>query len=1039
MMRSFALVLSLAVTIIGASAQLAHPVFRRTSAPSKMENVQAIGIVVDPAVIKTIVAEKNSLVSLEIPMPQGADLSATLHRFSIVEPSSRFTVMTDDGAEHSFLGADLVWYRATLADGGFVVLTFSGQGDMSGLIDGPGGRLLIGKRRGGTVQNEFVVSRDHDSPYSCGTPVEYLSKELDRLISEAHKAVRTKGELVQAGDTITIEVAIEADYLLVQDFSSKALASVYITELVAALSTVYERELGVKFVITNVRLWDTPNDPYSDTKSVFELLGDFVDLYRATMSAIPRDLAVFVTSRGGQGGIARTIGGICQEDGSYCAGDITRKIAPYPTWSWDVGMFAHEIGHVCGGIHTQSCYWPSGPLDSCTTSESGTCVGSEDTRPTRGTLLSYCHQQIANGATMTLEFHPLHRNVLRSFVQSTPCLGNELRARISRLHGFAVDAITGQPHAGVRLTVRPVLDQILRQTLPPVGDTVQTTASDGSYAFQGLGNGLYEIIVAQPFVRYPISLPNQRGYNGIMIADSVVRHDLKIAKGRVVDLTITNGGDTTPVTLNIFSVQMPDFLTSVQLPFSEAGSGSIKVSQALPVGRYVVVPTAIGRKFNPNKQIVDLVPSNQPMVVEMSSTSASPITNTAIGLGVFEQDLWATPVTSKLFGGMKYYLRNINTGVDVSSGIVPDDGVVVVEDVDANGIYTFGPEIDTNVFTPLFDNAVVFPQWGVTCGTYIQQPRRKPLIVREYSMSVLNTGYEDLVSPNELRSKLTPYNSTTRVNLPYSLRIGDREITTMHVARNGYLTFGPRAMASWVTYPLSQTDQATMIVAPFSAELYPDTTAPTPWRIAWNVVGTEPNRVLNVEWRSMTLRKFNSTNGQSYDVGRFSFQVHIHERGQIDMVYNGAENLAEKVQAEIGLRGNDVLDNQLLVPLSDNDLTDVRARYVPGGYGTVTLQSAEGMKTGLTYRWELPATSVDEGMQHTVTVSPIPVSAHVFVRGLTATTDVRLIDMMGDVVVSTKLNAGDSQLDVSLVAPGRYTLLLTDAGVASTFPLIIMR
>lgn len=1038
MIRRLVIICALVTLFVDGHAQRSYNVFHKASVSNKVESVQSTAVMVNPVVIRALVSEKHPRVSIDIPMPQGANLVLILDRWSIVDQASRLTVMTDDGPVHYSLGSGLVWYRATLPNGGMAVLTFSAAGGMSGLIDVSEGRYLIGRQTSSSDPKFYVVMRDYDAPYTCATPVDRLSKELHRLIGEASEAVKSAGERTQAGDTVTIELAIEADFMLVQEFGSKELATLYIGELVAALSNVYERELGVRFILTNLRIWDTPMDPYDDEASIFQLFFDFIDLYRSTMTTVRRDLAVFITSRGGQGGIARTIGGICQEDGSYCAGDVLRKIKAYPTWSWDVGMLAHEVGHVCGGIHTHSCYWPNGPLDSCVASESGSCVTTEEARPTRGTIMSYCHQQIPNGAVMTMEFHPLHRNVLRSYIRSTACLGNESRPRISRLEGVTMDAITGKPLSGVRITIVPVNDEIYRQTLPPIGDSVVTTTADGSYAFQGLGSGLYQLVITPPFVAYPVSLSEQSRYNAVMIADSVVHHDLKVVKGRIVDLTITNDGDTTPVTLNIYSDQLPNLLDAVQLPIDEAGLGSIKVSQAVPVGRYIVVPTASGRAFTPNKVVVDLVASDDPMSVSFASSSTLPLLTSSVGLGVFEYNPTSTQAKYKLSGGMPYSLTNFYTDKVISEGMIPDDGVVVVNNVAIDTLYSFDTQIDTNDYAPLIDYVVVYPNY-FTCGTYIQQWRRKPLIVREYSMSVLNTPYVSLVDPIILRNKAMAFNRPIRVDLPFPLRIGDRDMQTMHVARNGYVTFGYTALPTWVRYPIGQMDEAMMIVAPFAAELHPDTTATNAWHIAWKSEGVSPDRVVIIEWRNLTLRMYNWNTGQAKDVGRFSFQAHIHERGQIDMVYDAAENVVEQIIAVIGLRGNDILDNQLLTARSANNLTDVNAIYIPNASAFVSLLTSDGMKKGLTYRWELAATLVDEDELTKLAVTPVPASSEVLISGLNEAADVRIIDALGSVVASAKLEKGNTHLYIGSIAAGRYTLVVSQSGTLSALPMLIIR
>lgn len=1038
MYRSLLVIIALVTLVVDNTAQRTLSIFQRSSARGE-QVLQQGAIRVNEAVVRSVVRTRERAVNFTLPMPDGADLTLNLVRTNVVAPGARLTVMTDNGPVHSALGASLLWYKASLPDGGLAVFTFSERGEVAGMVNTSGVRYIVGKQFRDVEHGSYVVMRDHDAPYTCGTPVEIASAQLDKLVSEAHRAVKDGGENTQADDTVTIELAVEADYDLRQGLESNERTTTYITQLVAVMSMVYERELGVKFVISNVRIWDTPNDPYAEDAEVFTLLETFVSEYRQNMTSVARDLAIFLTSRGGQGGIARTIGGVCQEDGSYCAGDVLRYVNNYPTWSWDVGMMAHEIGHVCGGIHTQSCYWPEGPLDSCVASESGLCVSQDQTAPTRGTIMSYCHQQTQNGAVMSLEFHPMHRSVLKSFIRSAACLGNAPQPQNNTLTGVVKDAVTLQPIAGVRLLIKPIIDDTYRQSPPTTGDTSVTSDGSGRYTFSGLGLGLYEVVVPPPYTKFPISMASQTVATGVMIADTLTEFNLMLVKGRSVNLVINNDGDTTPVTLNLFSELLDGVFTYVPLPQPVSGSSSIVIQQTLPLGRYIVVPSAIGRKFTPNKVVVDLTDSNEPLTVQVASVSTLPNLTTSVALGVAEWDAAAVPTRTILTGGMPYIVTNTSNGGTVATGTVPEDGVAVIEDIDASNYYSIQPTIDTMLKAPYREDAYIYPGFGVNGALYVQQPRRMPLLAREYNMSALVTDFVPLEDPIVLRDKAMATDRTSTVVLPFPLQISDRTLTRMDVANNGFVAFDSERLESWVTNPLARYENASLIISAFSGYLNPDTTAPTPWRIAWKVLGDAPNRIIAVEWRNFKIRKFNWQTGQATDIGRFSFQIHIHEGGRIDMVYDQAGEISESVVAQVGLRGNDILDNQGVFSLAEDDLEDVRAAYIPGGYSQISMLTAEGMVKGLTYRWEIGSTTVDEDELSEIVVSPNPSRDVITVGGVDGETTVRIVDMLGSVVLTKQLSSDAARIDVRSLATGRYVLLVTAAGGLRSIPLVIGR
>ncbi len=1038
MIRSLLVIIAVVALVVDGAAQRTLTVFQR-SAPKGEQVLQQGAVRVNEAAVRSLVRTGERAVKMSLPMPDGAEVALSLVRTHIVAPGARQTVMTDNGPVHSALGDGLAWYRAEMPDGGVAVFTFSASGEVSGLVNMEKGRYLVGRQFRGQGSDSYVVMRDHDAPYSCGTPVESLSKQLDQLISEAHRSVKDLGERQQADDTVVIELAIEADYDLKQGFETVQRTSAYITQLVAVMSTVYEKELGVRMAISNVRIWETPNDPYPEEMSVFELLEVFVNEYRTNMTSVARDMAVFLTSRGGQGGIARTIGGICQEDGSYCAGDVLRYVSNYPTWSWDVGMMVHEIGHVCGGIHTQSCYWPQGPLDSCVASESGQCVTQDQTAPARGTIMSYCHQQKPNGAVMTLEFHPLHRTVLKSFIRSAACLGNAPQPQQCTLTGVVRDAITKQPLAGVELNIEPIEDEIYRQTPPTSGDTTVQTDGNGRFTFNGLGYGLYQIVVPAPYTTYPITLSDPTSTMGVMIADTLVQFDLVVVKGRTVELVISNDGDTTPVQINIFSEQLPGAYDYTTLPVSEAGDTAIVVQRAIPIGRYIVVPSAIGRSFVPNKVVVDVLVGEDPLLVRFESSSTLPQLTSTLALGVGDRVVIGKEPTIGLTGGMPYTMKNTTTNEVVKSGIIPDDGVVVIEGAESAAYFSIMPQIDTSQNAPYLENTWVYPQYGVTAAMYLLQPRRMPLLAREYNMSALVTGFEPLADPIILRDRSMVTPRPSEVTLPFPLQISDRTFSSMSVAKNGFVVLDGEPFQNWVTNPLARLENAQLIIAAFAAELNPDTTAPAPWRIAWKLYNEAPNRMIAIEWRNFTIRKFDWETGQAFDIGRFSFQIRIHEGGRIDIVYDKAENLTEAITAQTGLRGNDILDNQAVLSLSENNLLDVRATYIPGGYQQISMLDGSGMVKGLTYRWDIGATSVESDESSKIRVSPTPSADVVEIHGVEGEASVRIVDLLGQTLLSKDVQQDAARIDVQGLATGRYVLLVTSHGKPHSIPLVIRR
>ncbi|MBC8124306.1 MAG: hypothetical protein H7X70_01110, partial [Candidatus Kapabacteria bacterium] len=270
MNRSIVTLLAFLLLASASTAQRQHDIFSSPLTKTIASVVaQTRVITVDALEIQNVVQEKAPRISFTVPMPHEPNLTLTLDRMTVVAPGSRLTVMTNDGPQHSILGTNAVWYRTTLPENGFAVFTFGADGSVTGMIDGKMGRFVIGHKATSSDPQEYIVAREKIQQFSCGTPTEMLSSELDKLIAESHRAVAKVSEDAQAGDTIIMEIAVEADYQLRRKLGTLELATTYVTQLLAILSTIYERELAVKFVITNVRIWDTSNDPYTDNKGIF--------------------------------------------------------------------------------------------------------------------------------------------------------------------------------------------------------------------------------------------------------------------------------------------------------------------------------------------------------------------------------------------------------------------------------------------------------------------------------------------------------------------------------------------------------------------------------------------------------------------------------------------------------------------------------------------------------------------------------------------------------------------------------------------------
>lgn len=246
-------------------------------------------------------------------------------------------------------------------------------------------------------------------------------------------------------------LAIETDYQYWQEFNDTTAATQYATQLIAAVSAAYERDVQTMLSIAYLGIHSNPNDGWT-TPDLPGTTGDMLDEFQAAWSnsfPVSADLAHFISGAHLGGGVAY-VGVLCSQSFGF---GVSANINGNINWgsfsgnpsnsNWDFVVVAHELGHNFGALHTHD-YCP--PLDQC----SSNCNGS--TNCPQGTLMSYCHT-CGGMANLRLEFHPHVAEVMRAEVDSS-CLGDatlDPGTSISVQVSFEPTSTTGSKAATLRL------------------------------------------------------------------------------------------------------------------------------------------------------------------------------------------------------------------------------------------------------------------------------------------------------------------------------------------------------------------------------------------------------------------------------------------------------------------------------------------------------------------------------------------------------------------------------------------------------------
>ena len=254
-------------------------------------------------------------------------------------------------------------------------------------------------------------------PFACSTSEAGLRSALDEAKSSPNKS--------QNGGCV--EVAIDIDNFTLNTFGNIAAATEWGLAQMAGVSSIYTQELNGTFLLqaTYVHVWQSI-DPMSNFNSnESAMLDNLRSTWQNTpgLQVVQRDVTHLMTKREntGTGGIAY-VDVNCQSYAYGFSAGMTNSTTTFiGSYSWNLDVVSHELGHNFGSRHTHWCGWPGGPIDDCYPSEPASGVNPCPSAPSvsQGTIMSYCH---LDGSTpKILELHPLVRSRIINRMSSVSC------------------------------------------------------------------------------------------------------------------------------------------------------------------------------------------------------------------------------------------------------------------------------------------------------------------------------------------------------------------------------------------------------------------------------------------------------------------------------------------------------------------------------------------------------------------------------------------------------------------------------------------
>lgn len=382
---------------------------------------EAVLMTVNGAAAGRLLREKPASVQLEMPLEKGAVRRLALQRFQVLAPGAKTVAGGEAGDKEFPMQEHFVAYTGTVAGEkqSLVSMSVTTNG-IYGLIHFHNEDYVVGSPR----DNRLFEPGDYllypasglkmTNDFFCATE----TMEIPSWIQEMMVYLQDKTQL-QTKELLEVKMAIESDYETFVRFGSVEGATSYLLSLMAGVSAIYTRDLNVKLLVVYTRVWDTPDDPYSG-ESALDFLDQFVKYWNKNMQHVRRDLAHYITTRSGRLGGVAWVDKLCSSLSNglgYAFSNTNGHVEWLPVYSWDADVTAHETGHNFGSPHTHDCNWIP-RIDTCVVTEENELC-SEEPRPRRGTIMSYCH---LTHAGKTLAFHPQPVALMRKRAEQASCI-----------------------------------------------------------------------------------------------------------------------------------------------------------------------------------------------------------------------------------------------------------------------------------------------------------------------------------------------------------------------------------------------------------------------------------------------------------------------------------------------------------------------------------------------------------------------------------------------------------------------------------------
>ncbi len=272
-------------------------------------------------------------------------------------------------------------------------------------VDGQDGNMVVGPL---SNSKSHVLYKDkeisHLNDFSC--QVEDDIEKGGYTIEELADNPQSKA----AAKCVKIFFDICTD--IVNDKGGAQQATNYIEAVFNQVAALYAND-QISIKLSGTKAW-TSNQPFTNNS-----LDSYIS-YK-NQNGLNGDLAHMVNYSFG-GGLAGGIGTLCNSSRKAAVSGIKGSYSNIPTYSFDVFLISHELGHNVGSRHTHACVWNGNntAIDGCAGRVEGNCALPGNPAG-GGTIMSYC-PQTSVGVNFNKGFGSQPANVIRNYIAGSSCL-----------------------------------------------------------------------------------------------------------------------------------------------------------------------------------------------------------------------------------------------------------------------------------------------------------------------------------------------------------------------------------------------------------------------------------------------------------------------------------------------------------------------------------------------------------------------------------------------------------------------------------------